>query len=195
MSVLSNQFSANVRIDSTTGGNLLTQNANGLYVAPVNLDSCMKLVGSAVENNIATFGTGGQVKDSGMKVGGATLVAKDATTVATEAAVEAIRAALQTAIDGKIAKMSGATAGNVVTAAADGQVQDSGKVIGGATLNGTPNENTLATEAAVSAAITAAKADVLLDSDVKNTLADADTDATIPSSKAVVDALKWVTTM
>ena len=155
----------------------------------------MKLVGSAVENNIATFGTGGQVKDSGVKVGGATLVAKDATTVATEAAVEAIRAALQTAIDGKIAKMSGATAGNVVTATADGQVQDSGKVIGGATLNGSPNENTLATEAAVSAAIAAAKTDVLLDSDVKNALADSDTDATIPSSKAVVDALKWVTTM
>ena len=195
MSVLSNQFSANVRIDSVTGGNLLTQNANGLYVAPVDLSSCMQLVDSAVENNIATFGTGGQVKDSGVKVGGATLAANDATTVATEAAVEAIRAALQTAIDGKIAKMSGATAGNVVTATADGQVQDSGKVIGGATLNGTPNENTLATEAAVSAAITAAKADVLLDSDVKTTLADADTDATIPSSKAVVDALKWVTTM
>lgn len=196
MSVLSNQFTANVKLDSVTGGNLLTANANGLYVAPVSLDACMKLVASATENNIATFDAAGQVKDGGVKAGGATLAGTpNATTLATEAAVEAIRSALQTAIDGKIAKMTGATAGNLVTATADGQVQDSGKVIGGATLNGTPNENTLATEVAVSAAIAAAKADVLVDSDVKTTLEDTDTDATIPSSKAVVDALKWVTTM
>ena len=90
--------------------------------------------------------------------------------------------------------MEGATAGNVVTATADGQVQDSGKAIGGATLT-TKDANTLATEAAVDAAIQEAKADCLVDGDKDTVLTDAATDDKIPTSKAVVDALKWVTTM
>ena len=198
MSVSGNAFSANVRIDSVTGGNLIQQNENGLYVAPINLSTYMALVAEATENNIATFGANGQVKDSGLKAGGSTLTANNATTLATEAAVNTAITAIQTAltemINGKIAKMSSPTAGNLVTATADGQVQDSGKTIGGATITNN-DANTLATEAAVSAAIAAAKSDVLVDSDVKTTLADSDTNTTIPSSKAVVDALKWVTTM
>ena len=198
MSVIGNQFTANVILDQTTGGNLIQQNANGLYVAPIDLSEYMALVDSAVENNIATFNADGQVKDSGIKAGGATLVNNDATTLATEAAVhtaiEALRTALLENINGKISKMEGATAGNVVTATADGQVQDSGKTIGGATLT-TKDANTLATEAAVDAAIQEAKADCLVDSDKDTVLTDAATDDKIPTSKAVVDALKWVTTM
>ena len=67
--------------------------------------------------------------------------------------------------------------------------------IGGATLAGTPNANTLATEAAVQAAINTAKADCPVDSDKKTTIEASDTDDTIPTSQAVVEALSWVTTM
>ena len=198
MSVMSNQFTANVNIDSTTGGNLLSVTEHGLYVAPVDLSECMQLVDAAVENNIATFSTGGQVKDSGLKAGGATMTANNASTLATEAAVkaaiDAINTTLQGNINAKANKVTG-TADNIATLTGDGQLKDSGKKAGGATLADTTDANTLATEAAVEAAIAEATADVLRDSDVKTTLESTDTNTTIPSSKAVVDALTWVTTM
>ena len=199
MSVVGNQFTAEAKIDATTGGNLLSVTKHGLYVAPVDLSHCMQLVDAAVENNIATFGAAGQVKDSGVKVGGGTLAgAPNATTLATEAAVkaaiDAINVTLQASINTKANKVNG-TAGDIATLTGDGQLQDSGKKIGGAALADTTDANTLATEAAVEAAINEATADVLRDGDVKNTLESSDTDTTIPSSKAVVDALSWVTTM
>lgn len=198
MSVSGNQFTANVIIDGTTGGNLLQKTEHGLYVAPVDLSTYMKLVSGATENNIATFDANGRVKDSGVKAGGSTLANNDATTLATEAAVhtaiEALRTSLTEMINGKMNKMSGDTADHVVTATGTGGVKDSGKVIGGATLTA-KNANTLATEAAVEAAIQEAKADCLVDSDKDTVLSDAATNEKIPTSKAVVDAMKWVTTM
>ena len=198
MTVSTNQFSANVKLDSTKGENLIKSSSNGLYVAPVDLSTYMELVSGATENNIASFGTDGQVKDSGVKAGGATLVGTAgllATEQAVQAAITALQNTLQSAIDGKIAKVASATANNVPTLTADGSIQDSGKAIGGATLAGTPNANTLATEAAVKAAIDTAKADCLVDSDKKTTIEASDTDDTIPTSQAVVEALSWVTTM
>lgn len=198
MTVSSNQFSANVKIDSTKGTNLLTSSSNGLYVAPIDLSSYMALVEGATENNLASFDADGQVKDAGVKVGAATLAGTAgllATEQAVQAAITALQTTLQSAIDGKIAKVASATENNVPTLTADGSIQDSGKAIGGATLAGTPNANTLATEAAVKAAIDTAKADCLVDTDVKTTIEASDTDDTIPSSQAVVEALSWVTTM
>ena len=198
MTVSTNQFSANVKLDSTKGENLIKSSSNGLYVAPVDLSTYMELVSGATENNIASFGTDGQVKDSGVKAGGATLVGTAgllATEQAVQAAITALQNTLQSAIDGKIAKVASATANNVPTLTADGSIQDSGKAIGGATLNSAPNANTLATEAAVKAAIDTAKADCLVDSDKKTTIEASDTDDTIPTSQAVVEALSWVTTM
>lgn len=198
MTVSSNQFSANVKIDSTKGTNLLTSSSNGLYVAPIDLSSYMALVEEATENHLASFDDAGQVKDAGVSVGGATLAGTAgllATEQAVQAAITALQSTLQGAIDGKIAKVASATANNVPTLTADGSLQDSGKAIGGATLAGTPNANTLATEAAVKAAIDTAKADCLVDTDVKTTIESTDTDDTIPSSQAVVEALSWVTTM
>lgn len=52
----------------------------------------------------------------------------------------------------KVDKVVG-TIDDLVTFAAEGAIKDSGKKIGGATLAGTPNANTVATEAAVSDAI------------------------------------------
>lgn len=190
LSVTANKFKGAVKV-SAEAGNTLEAKADGLYVAAVDLATTMKLVADAVENNIATFGTGGQVKDSGVAVGGATLAeTPTAMTLATEAAVAAIRAALQTSIDGKIAKVDGAVAGNVATFAADGELADAGIKVGGATLAATPNDKTVATEAAVKAAI-----DGGIDGVKKTTLESADTDDTVPTSKAVVDALTWKTTM
>ena len=198
MSVLGNQFTANVKLDTVTGGNLIQANENGLYVAPVSLAECMQLVDGATENNLASFDAAGQVKDAGVSVGGSTLAGTAgllATEQAVQAAITALQTTLQSAIDGKIAKVASATANNVPTLTSDGSLQDSGKAIGGATLAGTPNANTLATEAAVKAAIDTAKADCLVDTDVKTTIESTDTDDTIPSSQAVVEALSWITTM
>ena len=198
MTVSSNQFSADVKIDSTKGQNLLTVSENGLYVAPVDLSTYMELVASATENNLAAFDADGQVKDAGVKVGSTTLAGTAgllATEQAVQAAITALQTTLQSAIDGKIAKVASATANNVPTLTADGSLQDSGKAIGGATLAGSPNANTLATEAAVQAAINTAKADCLVDADKKTTIEASDTDDTIPTSQAVVEALSWVTTM
>lgn len=198
MTVSSNQFSASVKLDSTQGENLIKSSANGLYVAPIDLSTYMDLVTGATENNLAAFDAAGQVKDAGVKVGAATLAGTAgllATEQAVQAAITALQTTLQSAIDGKIAKVASATENNVPTLTADGSIQDSGKAIGGATLAGTPNANTLATEAAVKAAIDTAKADCLVDTDKKTTIEATDTDDTIPTSQAVVEALSWVTTM
>ena len=52
-------------------------------------------------------------------------------------------------VSGKMDKMSTSTADNVVLADGTGGVKDSGKKLGGATLAGSPDANTLATELAV----------------------------------------------
>lgn len=67
--------------------------------------------------------------------------------------VEAARAALQTNIDAKAAKVVGAVDGNLAGLNAAGDLTDSGVKVGGATLASTPNATTAATEAAVKAAV------------------------------------------
>lgn len=54
-------------------------------------------------------------------------------------------------ISGKVDKVTAAVAGNIATFVAGGNIQDSGKAVGGATLAATTDANTLATEAAVQA--------------------------------------------
>ena len=63
-----------------------------------------------------------------------------------------IMAAINAAVANKMDKISGIQ-NNLLIFGADNTIVDSGKKIGGATLAGTPDENTLATEAAVKAAI------------------------------------------
>lgn len=77
-------------------------------------------VPGAVENNLVAFDANGNSKDSGKKVGGATISATpDANTLATEEAVAALAAT-------KVAKQTGATQGNVVLFGAGGEVADGG---------------------------------------------------------------------
>lgn len=164
----------------------------GLYVAPTDLSDYMKLVDNATNGDILTVNASGQAVDSGKKIGAGTISATpDANTLATEAAVEAIRAALQTNIDGKIAKVAGATAGNLPTLTNDGQLSDSGKAIGGATLAATPDANTLATEAAVKKYAD----DLKTNSIVQDVAANASETTKVASVKAIADALSWQTTM
>lgn len=59
---------------------------------------------------------------------------------------------IQTALANKVDKISG-TENDIVTFGTDGAIKDSGKIAGGATLAANPNANTLATEAAVNAAM------------------------------------------
>lgn len=67
------------------------------------LGNKMDKVTSAVENNIATFDDAGSVKDSGVKVGGATISSSpDNTTLATEVAVNAAVAA----VDAKVTTLN-----------------------------------------------------------------------------------------
>lgn len=192
LSVTGNQFTAEV-IVAATADNLLVKSENGLYVAPVDLSGKMDRDTDAVEGNLAKFDANGTAVDAGLIAGGATLAATAlSTTLATEAAVAAIRDALQTAIDGKMAKVASGKAGEVITATADGNGQVSGYTLGGETLG--TGANVLATEKAVNTYVqdyAVAKTDIV---DVINEPAAA-SDALVPSEKAVANAISWITTV
>lgn len=78
---------------------------------------------------------------------------KDETDSAIDGKVNAAKTELQTNIDAKATKVTGATDGNLAGLTADGDLTDAGIKAGGATLSGTPAATTLATEAAVKAAV------------------------------------------
>lgn len=226
LTVTGNKFVAEaiVAADASHANNLLQKTDNGLYVAPVDLSGKMDLAVPASADAVATLNDQGQATDSGVKIGGATLGAeKSASVLATEAAVEAIRSALQTAIDGKIAKMTAGNADEIVTSTADGQVQRSGVKVGSDTLAASPDAATVATEKAVKDAIDALKVGDKQDKDkdaVEGNLAKFDANGnsvdagvvaggaalgattstaasatTLATEKAVVAALEWKTTV
>ncbi len=67
-------------------------------------------------------------------------------------AVKLSELATVTQLNNKVDKVVG-TVDNLVAFAADGAIKDSGKAVGGSTLNVTPDANTVATEAAVADAM------------------------------------------
>ena len=140
MTVSGYNISASVKL-SATAGNLLTAEADGLYVAPTK-------VAAGTANGLVIAAADGALSNSGKTIGGATLAGTpNENTLATEAAVKA-------AADGKLDKMAAAANGQIIVGGADDHtVAGSGKTIGGATLNASPDANTVATEIAVSAAI------------------------------------------
>lgn len=195
LAVTGNEFTAEVLL-SADAGNQLVKKANGLYVAAVDMSGKVDKVTDAAAGNIATFAAGGNVADSGAKVGGATLATTPlTTTLATEKAVDAVRTALTTLINGKIAKMGTGAADQVVTSTADGSVQRSNYTVGGETLTGAAN--VLATEKAVDAFVKStavAKSNIRVDGALKQDTASA-SDEFVPSEKAMVSALSWITTV
>lgn len=134
------------------------------------------------------------------------------------ATIAVIKATIQDALatidlSTKIDKVSGATANNLPVLTAEGGLSDSGKAIGGDTLAGSPNANTLATEVAVQTAIatgTTNKVDkvvgtvgnavefgadgAIADSGMTfggETLAESPNGTTLATEAAVADAISW----
>lgn len=198
LTVTNNKFKAEA-IVAATDGNMLQSTDSGLFVAATDLSNYQTLVASATAGHVATLNAQGQVQDGGVSVGGAALAADtSATVLATEAAVKAAVDALNTSltemIQGKMALVSGATDGDILTVNAAGQAVDSGKKVGGATLAENADANTLATEVAVKTAVSAVEAAKLDKTDVVAPSASATT-GQAADAKAVYDQLTWKTTL
>ena len=159
-------ISASAKIDTATGNALVT-GENGLKVQIIDP--------SVVTDHIVFSGGSGTLKDSQLTVLTSGQMGNSATTVpvasviatAISSAVSAAQGTLQDAIDALETKVTNlesfqaSLSGKYLTSSVadnfvgfldtNGNIKDSGKKAGGATLAGTPNENTLATEAAVAA--------------------------------------------
>lgn len=107
-------------------------------------------------------------------------------------------------LSGKMDALGSGAADQIVTSDADGQVQRSGKTVGGATISGTPSANVVATEAAVNAIaqtlqgsinnLTTQLAGKIDTASITQTVsATAPSASKIPSEAAVVAALSWKT--
>ena len=196
LTVTGNEFTAEA-IVSATEGNMLKKTANGLFVAATDVSGKIDKVADATANAVATLTADGQVADSKVKIGGAALAeTTNASTLATEAAVAAVRTALQTAINGKMAKVAASKTDEVLIATADGNAAVSGVKIGGEAMKATKDASTLATEKAVETYVTGyavAKTAIVANGKVAATVAAA-SDAKVASEKAFVDAMTWKTT-
>ena len=161
-------ISASAKIDTATGNALVT-GENGLKVQIIDP--------SVATDHIVFSGGKGTLKDSQLTVLTSGQMGNSASTVpvssviatAISSAVSAAQGTLQDAIDALETKVTNlesfqaSLSGKYLTSSvadnfvgfldANGNIKDSGKKAGGATLAGTPNSNTLATEAAVAAAI------------------------------------------
>ena len=196
LTVTGNEFTAEA-IVAATEGNMLKKTDAGLFVAATDVSGKIDKVADATANAVAILTADGQVADSKVKIGAAALAeTTNASTLATEAAVAAVRTALQTAIDGKMAKVTAAKADEVLIATADGNAAVSGVKIGGEAMKDTKDASTLATEKAVETYVTdyaVAKTAIVTNGNVAATVAAA-SDAKVASEKAFVDAMTWKTT-
>ena len=108
-------------------------------------------VTAAVENNVVVFGTAGEVKDTGYKIGGDKFAnANNNITLATEAGVKSYVADL--VVEGGSTKMNfvdASAAAQIIVANTDGDAKASGMKIGGATFSESAAGTTVATEQAI----------------------------------------------
>ena len=108
-------------------------------------------VTGAVENNVVVFGTAGEVKDTGYKIGGDTFAASNNNvTLATEAGVKAWCSDMM--VEGGATKMNfvdASAADQIIIADTDGDSKASGVKIGGATFSENAAGTTLALEQAI----------------------------------------------
>lgn len=170
----SNQITATAIIDPAEG-NALVSSATGLMV---NISGKANTVTATNGNVILADGTG-NLKDGGVQLltSGTSLSTDDTTHIpvasviasAINTAISAAQGTLQDAIDelgGRVTTLETfqtSLAGKYLTSSvadnfvgfvdAQGNIKDSGRKAGGATLGASPDSNTLATEAAVAAAI------------------------------------------
>lgn len=119
--------------------------------AVVNGAKMDKLTDATAAGKLLTVNADGQAISANVTAGGSTLATTPtASVLATEAAVADVAS-------GKMDKIDDPTAGNLVGMDTNGNSTDSGKTVGGAKLATTPTDTVLATEAAVAAAVAAAK--------------------------------------
>ena len=194
LTVTGNQFTAEV-IVSETGGNMLQSTEDGLYVAATDLSNYMQLVASASTTAIPMLNAQGQVINGTMTAGGTTIAGSpNATTLATEVAVNTLVQSVNTTLTQALAKKMALVASpdtvHIPMLDSNGQIVNGTKAVGGATLSGSPNADTLATEAAVSAGL----ATKLNTADVVGLTAGA-TNGQAADAKATYDALTWKTTL
>lgn len=108
-------------------------------------------VAGAVENNIVVFGTAGEVKDTGYKIGGDKFATENNNvTLATESGVKAFVSDL--VVEGGSTKMNFVDASavdQIIVAKADGDAKASGFKIGGATFSENAAGTTIALEQAI----------------------------------------------
>ena len=144
-----NEISAIVKIDPVAGNALVTSES-GLKV---DVSGKMDKIESATGTKVALTTAEGGVTESGYTITASGEMGSSDTVVPTANLIaSAIATAVNSAVSDKVDKVVGAE-NNIITFAAEGAIQDSGKAIGGATLNTTPDANTVATEAAVADAI------------------------------------------
>ena len=150
---------------SATEGNQLSIKSDGLYVPATDISAKMSKVSGTAGTILTADATGNAVRTDKKIV--TTLTNLD-TDVPTTKAVTAVTSAIdtkatdagtaattaQTTANSKMAKVAAAANGQVIVASATGDASASGNIIGGATLAATPSASTLATEAAVAAALT-----------------------------------------
>lgn len=148
-----NVITASVVLDPDTN-NALTSSASGLKV---DITGKANKIATPTAGDLVTTDANGHPVDSGKVVGGSTLASTpNANTVATEVAVDT---AITNATSSKANKLTASASTHVLVGSSAGDLADSGKTIGGSTLAASPDGNTLATEAAVSAAVTSGVAD------------------------------------
>ena len=144
-----NKISASVVIDPEEGNALVTS-ATGLKV---DISGKMDKISSATGTRIAMTTADGGISESSYTVltegdmGSANTVIPTANLIAA-----AISAAVNSSVANKVDKVVGVE-NNIVGFAPEGAIKDTGKKVGGATLAEQPDENTVATEAAVNAAV------------------------------------------
>lgn len=144
-----NQVSASVKIDAS-GNNALVTSENGLKV---DISGKMDKIASAAGNRIALTESNGTVSESAYSIISAGDLVTDEHSIPTANLIAtAIANAVNGATSNYIEKVMG-TENNLVAFAQNGAIKDSSKKSGGATLADTPDANTLATEAAVKAAV------------------------------------------
>lgn len=144
-----NKISASVKIDPT-GQNALVTSEQGLKV---DISGKLDKIAKATGTKIALTTAEGGVSESTYTIQADGDMGNSNTVVPTANLIAAaIASAINSNVSNKVDKVAGVE-DNLVGFAAEGAIKDSGKKSGGATLAEEPDANTLATEAAVRAAV------------------------------------------
>lgn len=141
-----NKISASIKIDPATANALKYDPEKGFIV---DISGKIDKIAGATGDQIVVSNADGSIAESEYTINSTGTLGTSNTEIPTASTVDsAITSAVNTAAEDKIDKVVGEV-GNLVAFDANGAIKDSQVKAGGATLAETPDENTLATEAAV----------------------------------------------